>query len=317
MMKKRAVQKIIFCLMVAWICGNASGQLYAGTIEPQVINKGNFQFNVYKKNEPVAAALVKDIKTIDQQVRSYYDMKELNDIQITIDLVDSDSESAVVEKDYTDLPAWVAAYALPFQKRIIIRYKNVGSYPYSGLQSVVKHELSHMYLWHICILNRVTVPKWFDEGLAMYIERKWNIEDYYQVAIGVIRTHPIPIRNLTNYFPQDEYDVKIAYAESFSLVSYMVDSYGEHFLLEILSQISRGVDFERAVKSLTGKTIDEIEQNWQTDIFRYYRWIPIIASTGFLWIILTLLTSWLYWRRRKKNQLIMEQWEQDEKKYDA
>lgn len=301
----------VFLLII--ICSHIGGGVGADAAGPEVIKKGNFQFNVYKKNESVALALVKDSETINQQVRSYYDMKMLNDLIIIIDLVDPENESAVVQKDYINLPAWVAAYALPPEHRIIIRYKNVGSYPYLELKGVVKHELSHVYLWYICNLNHVTVPKWFDEGLAMYIEKKWGLDDYYQVAMGALRARPIPIRNLMYAFPQDEYEVKIAYVESFSLVSYMVEVYGQKFLSDLLSKLSQGQDFFETVNALTGSTMDQIAENWQNDIFRYYRWIPIFASTGFLWIIITLFTLWLYMRKRRRNKRIMERWEEDEK----
>lgn len=278
----------------------------------ELILHGKFQIVLYKKNEIYAMELIREIDKINEEVQGVFKLKWLEETPIVIELVDVDNEIEVIGKDYKNLPYWVAGYASPSDNRIVIRYKNIGSYPYLNLRSVLKHELSHIFLYRICKVNNVSVPKWFDEGLAMYVEKKWDLQDYYQASIRSIILQPIPLEKLRFYFPTEEQEAKIAYVESFSFINYLMHKNGDDFLNEVINRLIKGEDFEKIILTLTKKTIEENERDWHNAIFKYYKWIPIVASTGFLWIIITLFTFFFYWKKRKKDQLIVKKWQEEE-----
>jgi len=307
-MKKHNLSKIIVSLIILIF----ELLKIENTFGKELITHGKFQIVLYKKNEIYAKELIKEIDKINQEVQGVYKLKWLEGTPIIIELVDVDNEIEVIGKDYKKLPFWVAGYALPSDNRIVIRYKNIGSYPYLNLRSVLKHELSHIFLYKICQVNNVFVPKWFDEGLAMYVEKRWDFQDYYQASIRSILIKPIPIEKLKFYFPTDEQEAKIAYVESFSFINYLMNKNGEDFLKEVFNRLIKGEDFENIILMLTKKTIEENEKDWHNSIYKYYRWIPIIASTGFLWIIITLFTFFFYWKRKKKDQLIIKKWQEED-----
>lgn len=278
----------------------------------ETIERGNFQFLIFKDKDPIASALADDILGIDSEIKKYFNFEYLIDSPIYIELVDAKNDETVVKRDYVDLPRWIAAYAVPTENKVVMRYNSIGSYPYIELRAVLKHELVHIYLDKIVRDKRNQIPKWFQEGLAMYIGRKWGFDDYYQLTIGMMRINYIPLRELENFFPQSEYEVRIAYAESFSFLNYLVKRYGEESLKEILSRLAKGERFYEVLKSLTKQSISDLEKDWISESLKYYRWIPFIASTSFLWIIITLFSIYVYWNKHRKKKLLYKKWEEED-----
>jgi len=276
-----------------------------------VISTNHFQFVIYKDGDPIAKSLIKDISEINEEMKRYF-IIERTEKPIIIELVDLKNDKMVTGRDYINMPDWIAAYAVPSQNRIVLRYNSIGTYPYIEIREVIKHELTHIYLDKLLQRTNNYAPKWFQEGLAMHIGRKWAWEDYYQLTIGMLRINHVPLSKLKNTFPDNEYDIKIAYAESFSFVNYLVKIYGDDFLKKLLIRLGSGEKFDSAIISLTKKSVEEIEKDWIDDSLKYYRWIPFIASTTFIWMIITLLSIFIYWKRYKKIKLIHKRWEEEE-----
>lgn len=278
----------------------------------EIIKRGNFQFIIFKDQDPIANLLADEILRIDTEIKRYFTFEYLIDSPIYIELVDAKNDEIIVKRDYIDLPKWIAAYAIPSESKIVMRYNSIGTYPYIELRAVLKHELVHIYLDRIVQDKRNQIPKWFQEGLAMYIGRKWGFDDYYQLTIGMMRINYIPLKELESLFPQSEYEVRIAYAESFSFINYIVKRYGEESLKELLRRLSKGEKFYVVLKSLTKKSISDLEKDWIRETLKYYKWIPFIASTSFLWIIITLFSIYIYWRKHRKKQLLYKKWEEED-----
>ena len=117
------------------------------------------------------------------------------------------------------------------------------------LKKVLFHEYTHAAVHSIT----QRCPRWIDEGLAEYFSG-----DNKQ-KIGQI----IPLRNIENSFlGLSDRNVHIAYQESYSAVSYLIEKYGMYRMKEMLESLSKGSDPDQAFRNAFSKTYADFIREW-------------------------------------------------------
>jgi len=117
------------------------------------------------------------------------------------------------------------------------------------LKKVLFHEYTH------AVVHSITrrCPRWIDEGLAEYFSAG------NQQKIGQL----IPLRNIENSFlGLSNRNVHIAYQESYSAVSYLIEKYGMHRMKEMLESLSKGSDPDQAFSNAFSKTYTDFIREW-------------------------------------------------------
>ena len=118
---------------------------------------------------------------------------------------------------------------------------------------ILVHEFGH-YVTHNTVNYRI--PRWFDEGISVYLALQ-NREDVVREAVAnreIIHLSELDAR---------WYDSpSLAYAESGSFVKFLVDSYGGEIIRDILLKLNSGRSLDGALKQLTGKSLEELEDEW-------------------------------------------------------
>ena len=89
-------------------------------------------------------------------------------------------------------PVWAAGLALPAEGRIVIFADRVGRYPHEGLPGILAHEASHLVLGAALGEGR-SLPLWYDEGLAMVVERDLSIVDAVELARLIVLGEPLAL----------------------------------------------------------------------------------------------------------------------------
>lgn len=130
----------------------------------------------------------------------------------------------------------------------------------------VAHELSH------AILHRATenpfsdLPRWLDEGLAMRAEGELE-PSYVNTLNRAIETNSlISVRSLSGTFPTDPGLAHLCYAESYSLVEFILDHYGQEAMRELISIFAEGAYYDDALKEALGVDTDGLEDEWRKAI---------------------------------------------------
>jgi len=102
-------------------------------------------------------------------------------------------------------------------------------------------------------------PRWLTEGIAQYVERV--ITGY--VFEGALLDHEAlySIGELDAYF-DDPQRTEAAYRQSLKMVDFLVDSYGEEVLIEILNRLGRGMTLSQAFKEELGVSLTEFERQF-------------------------------------------------------
>jgi hypothetical protein len=184
------------------------------------------------------------------------------------------------------IPDWGAGVAIPFKRRIVIKSPLMlpGQKP---LGELVAHEYTHIVLSNAVF--RRPVPRWLNEGMAMYASAEWNWGDNlamsWAVAIGSI----IPLNEIEKINRFYDEQAHTAYAESYLAFKYFLDTYGQSGLKILLSNFQSGRRFDYAFVAATGAGQKSFEREFSAYLHRRYNLVSLIFDSNLLWILLAAL----------------------------
>jgi hypothetical protein len=126
------------------------------------------------------------------------------------------------------------------------------------------HELGHMVTHQITYSPYgANLPFWLDEGLAMYAEGKPDpyLESVLEKAIT--QHNLISVRSLSSPFSAIPDEAYISYAESQSLIAFLIQNYGRDKMLQLLNLFKEGNTYDEALTQVYGFDQDGLDALWQ------------------------------------------------------
>jgi len=207
-------------------------------------------------------------------------------------------------------PQWAVGTAYPALNLITLRSPRGMRGGRTEIEEVLQHEYAHLALGRA--LQGHEAPQWLDEGVAMLQSRGWNLSWTYCLGRGVLSNALIPLEELTDGFPLDQHQAQLAYAQSFSFVSFIKNEYGSEALPRLITGLAQGLDMGTALRLATGLGLRNLERKWKAELNRRYSWIPIVTSFFSLWFLASLLFLLSYWLKRRRTKRTLEEWEQEE-----
>ncbi|MBW2038810.1 MAG: hypothetical protein JRI46_04325 [Deltaproteobacteria bacterium] len=207
-------------------------------------------------------------------------------------------------------PSWSVGTAYPRPNLIILRSPRAVKGGRTEIEEVLRHEYAHLALW--TALKGQEAPHWLDEGFAMIQSRQWDLSWTYILAKGVLTKSLLPLEELEDGFPLAQHQAQLAYAESFSFVSFIKNEFGPKALPRLIKGMAHGLDVDTALRLATGLGLRELERRWKKELKRRYSWIPIVTSFFSLWFLASLLFLLSYWRKRRRTKRALEEWEREE-----
>lgn len=141
------------------------------------------------------------------------------------------------------------------------------------INGILAHEMTHL-IWYEFMNGRLSdQQRWVNEGLAVYEESKARNRGYelFGSFLDTLRTAPIPMDQLQNMAPNTEraYDASLWYAESESLIRFMIERGGRIGFGQFLGAIQMGQTFDSAIA--TGfpgqwQTLDAFYNAWKASL---------------------------------------------------
>jgi len=125
------------------------------------------------------------------------------------------------------------------------------------------HELTHLVVHQATFSPYGQLPTWLDEGLAMYNEGELDpyLRPYLQRAISDDKL--ISVRSLCSPFSAEPEKAYLSYAQSYSLVEYLLDNYGQARMLRLLTLLKQGSTYDEALTEVYGFDIDGLDSRWR------------------------------------------------------
>ena len=145
--------------------------------------------------------------------------------------------------------------------------KTIRSYPLASgfIDTLLPHELTHIIFRDYTGKNN-TVPVWFNEGLATYQElaRRWGSKKTVQDAIANNKYLTLTqLFNISLFAGADRETVNLFYAESSSLVAFLIERFGKARFKSLCEDLRNGSSFEEAfLDNYPYKNFLEFEKAW-------------------------------------------------------
>lgn len=142
-------------------------------------------------------------------------------------------------------------------------------------RETVRHELAHLVLgqfaWSCLGGSR---PTWLEEGLATYAEGPPDQETLQDIERAIENDSFEPLRSLSGAFPAHSADAGMAYSQSYSVVAFMFETYGQEKMQALLQALAQGQGYDAALEQVYGFNVDGLERRWREDIGAPPRNIP-------------------------------------------
>lgn len=209
-------------------------------------------------------------------------------------------------------PGWIAGFAYPNLGMAVLFPERSPTYPDSNFEDLVLHEVSHILTARAA--GGREVPRWLDEGVALFIGRPWRLEDRSRLTWAMLREGKLPLAELEDRFGSDRGSATRAYAISGAFVNELVQKRGVDSVAAILSGIALGLPFRDAFERAVGVSLGQVESYFWEYHSLWNRWIPILSSSMVLWIVISLLALVAFRRRRALDEAQMRVWEEQERR---
>lgn len=136
----------------------------------------------------------------------------------------------------------------------------------SWAQRAVPHELSHVVIHQATRNPYGDIPQWLDEGLAMHAEGELDAS-YQRVLEAAIKNNRlISLKSLASNFPADPEQARLSYAESHSVVEFILKRYGREKMAALLAVFKEGSTYDDALMAALGVDVDSLETEWRASL---------------------------------------------------
>lgn len=222
------------------------------------------------------------VRITDSRLRELVGAYQLDSLDIYIVATEKRFDSLAGNS----VPDWGAAVAIPVRHRIVIKSPLIlpGD---KSLGELVAHEFSHIVMARVIRHRRV--PRWLDEGLAMYVSAEWGWGDNLAVSWAVVLGSDIPLSDIERLNRFEGNRVRVAYSESYLAFKYFIDTYGVSGLDILLSNIRSGHSYDYAFIAATGADYDAFIREFSIFLTGRYNLLTLIFNSNLLWILLAMV----------------------------
>lgn len=158
---------------------------------------------------------------------------------------------------------WIGGQALPARAIIVAHIAPDDEWE---VRRMIPHEVSHLVLYQATHNPYAYNPNWLEEGIAVHNQEVADADYPYLVEEAARDGRLIPLRALSASFPSDADLAILSYAESVSVVEFILDRYGEDGLAGLVAVFAEGETADAAVQRALGLTLDELEAEWRATL---------------------------------------------------
>lgn len=156
-------------------------------------------------------------------------------------------------------------------------------------KTTVAHELTHLVIGQVTANPYNFLPSWLDEGLAMYNENAGLLGPGYTSYLvnAITKGKLISVQSLSSPFSANTDEALLSYAESFGIIEYLITTYGQGKMLELLNTFRQGSSYDGALKKVYGFDMAGLDSLWRKYVTKKFQSAaveeisPVLATAGF------------------------------------
>ena len=138
-------------------------------------------------------------------------------------------------------------------------------------KGAIAHEFMHLVTHQMTYNPYNSMPVWLNEGLSEYAEGEMDATSSFYLEQAVLSDKLISVRSLASPFSADSQISYQSYAQSLSLVEYLIDNYGQDRMFELLSTFRQGSTYDAALLKVYGFDMSGLNDLWREYIIRQYK----------------------------------------------
>jgi hypothetical protein len=160
-------------------------------------------------------------------------------------------------------PGWTGGQAFPDHDIVII---GISPQQLDWGKRTEAHELTHVLVGHLTFSCLGSVPTWLNEGIAVYGEGGLEPSGRDQLRSAIDDDTLISVRALSGGFSEHPGKADLSYAQSYSLVDYLVSSFGQEQIVALFGELRQGQTIEAALERVYGFGLDGLEDRWRESV---------------------------------------------------
>jgi hypothetical protein len=233
----------------------------------QTLSESNLSLHTYNATPDMQRQLLQAAVSGADRLRGELGPLPADEVNLYIyDSTDAMREAILFE------PQWTGGMAFAEYHTIIL---GIGEGDLEWGMNAVEHELAHVIVGNLVSACYSRLPNWLSEGLAMVAEGGLDAESQAMLDQALEDDTFYPVRALTDSFTEDPSGASLAYTQSYSLVTFLLEEHGRERLLDLLGALQAGSSPDSALREVYGFDTDGLEQAWRA-------WIgaPALPSSG-------------------------------------
>jgi peptidase MA superfamily protein len=224
----------------------------------QIIKDGDINFHWYSGDDSFAKDLINSAQGGLALLKKDAGLTPNAPIDIYIYANTSDMKDAILYE-----PSWTGGQAFP-EENIVILGISQSDLDW-GRKSIV-HELTHVLVGHLTFSCLGDVPTWLDEGLAVYSEGELDPASQSQLDQAIQANQLLSVRSLSAGFSEVSDKANLSYSQSYSVVKFLIGSYGQDKMNALLIALRDGATVDEALTKIYGFDVDGLEDAWRAAI---------------------------------------------------
>lgn len=160
-------------------------------------------------------------------------------------------------------PNWVGGQAFPEFNIVII---GIDPSELDWGKKAVVHELTHVLVGHLTFSCLNDVPTWLNEGLAVNSEGKLDSDSQSRLDDAIGTNELLSVRSLSGGFSEVPDKATLSYSESYSITKFLIDTYGQQKMTNLLLNIRDGAAIDQALQKVYGFNVEGLEDAWRAGI---------------------------------------------------
>jgi hypothetical protein len=132
---------------------------------------------------------------------------------------------------------------------------------------ILRHELSHIVMRRAVKGPFSNLPAWLEEGVAVYGQSQPLADMKSALEAAIKSNRPFSIRSLSSAsVGESDSNVGLFYGQSYSVVRFLIDEYGEERFRDLLAAFREGNRTDDALMQVYGFDQDGLENAWRRSV---------------------------------------------------
>lgn len=133
-------------------------------------------------------------------------------------------------------------------------------------KATVIHEVTHVLVGRNAFTCIGFIPTWLNEGLAVYNEGPLDESMQAQFDIALRDDTFFPVRSLGGNFSEIPEKALLSYAQSYSVVNFMLETYGQEKMSQLLQALSDAEPVDDALLKIYAVDTDGLDTAWRESL---------------------------------------------------